>query len=192
MVGRCADNNLELTVSKKTPIRPLSLNGMEVEQVDSFRFLGTTISSDLSLGKITLCITKAQQRLYFLRQFRRFGIAQEIMIRFYHAIIESILTFSIVVLFGRAGQDEKQQVEAIVMGASRFIASELPSIQSIYHARCARKSRSITRDTTHPVNHLFELLSSGKRYRNIKTRTTRHKNSFYPQAVRHLNGEVVP
>ena len=91
MVGWCTDNNLELNVSKtkevivdfrrkKTHIRPLSLYGVEVEQVESSRFLGTTISSDLSWDKNTLCITKkAQQRLYFLRQLRRFGIAQEIM-----------------------------------------------------------------------------------------------------------------
>ena len=143
MVGWCADNNLQLNVSKtkeiivnfhrkKTPIHPLSLNGVEVEQVESFIFLGTTISSDLSWGKNTLCITKkAQQRLYFLRQFRRFCIAQVIMIHFYHAIIESILTFSIVVWFSCADQEEKQQLEATVRGASRIIGSELPSIQSI-------------------------------------------------------------
>ena len=199
MVGWCADNNLKLNVSKtkemivdfrrkKTLIRPLSLNGVEVEQVESFRFLGTTISSDLSWDKNTLCITKkAQQRLYFLRQPRRFGIAQEIMIRFYRTIIESIIIFSIVVWFGRAGQEEKQQLDAIVKGASRIIGSELPSIEYIYQARCAQKSRGIAWDTTHPANHLFELLPSGKRYRSVKTRTTRHKNSFYPQAVRHLN-----
>ena len=69
MLGWCTDNNLELNVSKskemivdfrrkKTPIRPLSLNGVEIEQVESFRFLRTTISSDLSWGKNTLCITK--------------------------------------------------------------------------------------------------------------------------------------
>ena len=77
MVSWSADNNLELNVSKtkemivdfrrkKTPIRPLSLNGVEVEEVESFRFLGTIISSDLSWGKNTLCITKqAKQRMYF-------------------------------------------------------------------------------------------------------------------------------
>ena len=48
-----------------------------------------------------------------------------------HAIIESILTFSIVVWFSCTGQEEKQQLEAIVKDASRIIGSELPSIQSI-------------------------------------------------------------
>ena len=38
-----------------------------------------------------------------------------------------------VVWFGRAGQEEKQQLEAIVKGTSRIIGSELPSTESIYH-----------------------------------------------------------
>ena len=75
------------------------------------------------------------------------------MIRFYRAIIESILTFSIVVWFSHANQEEKQQLEPTVKGASRIIGRELSFIESNYHAHCARKSRSIARDTTHPANH---------------------------------------
>ena len=132
---------------KKTPIRSLSLslNGVEIKQVEFFRFLGTTISSDLSWGKNTLCITKKNgtttHEAYFLRQLRRFGIAQEIVICYYRAIIENILTFSIVLWFGLAGQEEeKQRLEAIVKGASIIIGRELPYTETTYHARCARKS----------------------------------------------------
>ena len=60
------------------------------------------------------------------------------------------------------------------------------NVESIYHARCAHKFRSIVRDTTHPAHHLFELLPSDKRYRSI----TRLNNSFYLQAVRHFKAEV--
>ncbi|KAI0243339.1 Solute carrier family 23 member 1 [Lamellibrachia satsuma] len=92
MIGWCAYNKVELNDSHpKTPLRPLSLNGAEIEQIESFRFLGTKISRDPSCGKNTVCITrKAQQRLNFLRQLRRFGIAQEIMIHFCRAIFESL------------------------------------------------------------------------------------------------------
>ncbi|KAI0218619.1 Exoskeleton protein RP43 [Lamellibrachia satsuma] len=43
-----------------------------------------------------------------------------------------------------------------------------------------------------PANRLFEPLPAGKRYRSIKTRNTRLKNSFYPQAVRHEDVFLVP
>ena len=42
------------------------------------------------------------------------------------------------------------------------------------------------RDSLHPAHHLFELLPSGKRYKSIKTRTTRFVSSFFlPQRHHH-------
>ena len=37
-------------------------------------------------------------------------------------------------------------------------------------------------------NHVFTLLSSGRRYQSWKARTERLKRSFFPQAIRYLNG----
>ncbi len=42
---------------------------------------------------------KAQQRLYFIRQLRKFNLSQELLKQFYSAIIESILCTSITVCF---------------------------------------------------------------------------------------------
>ena len=59
LVMWCSENNLELNVSKTkeivvdfrrktTLISPLTINGSKVEVVDTFKFLGIHISSDLS------------------------------------------------------------------------------------------------------------------------------------------------
>ncbi len=40
---------------------------------------------------------------------------------------------------------------------------------------------------SHPAHSLFELLPSGRRYRALSTRTTRHRNSFFPQAIHLMN-----
>ncbi len=42
---------------------------------------------------------------------------------------------------------------------------------------------------SHPVHSLFELLQSGwrRRYRALSTRTTRHRNGFFPQAIHLMN-----
>ena len=73
-------NDLELNVSntkemvfdfrkKKTPLVPLTIAGEAVEEVRSFKFLGTTISSDLKWDEnFSSAIKKAHQRLFFLRQ----------------------------------------------------------------------------------------------------------------------------
>ncbi len=40
---------------------------------------------------------------------------------------------------------------------------------------------------SHPAHSLFELLPSGRRYRALSTRTTRHRNSFFPRAIHLMN-----
>ncbi|XP_061135704.1 carbohydrate deacetylase isoform X4 [Syngnathus typhle] len=63
---------------------------------DTFKFLGTTISRDLKwTGHIDSVRKKAQQRLYFLRQLKKFNLPRELLKTFYTAIIQSVLSTSI-------------------------------------------------------------------------------------------------
>ena len=60
---------------KPTEMAPLLINGGELEIVESFKFLGTTISNDLKWSiNVDIILKKAQQRLFFLRLLRRFGV----------------------------------------------------------------------------------------------------------------------
>ena len=54
-------------------------------------------------------------------------------------------------------------------------------LESIYVARTVQKTKNILADQQHPANQLFHLLPSGRRFRSIKTRTTRFRSSFYSQ-----------
>ncbi len=45
----------------------------------------------------------------------------------------------------------------------------------------------ILKDSTHPGNHLFCLLPSGRRFRSMMAKTERLRRSFFPQAIRLLN-----
>ncbi len=53
-------------------------------------------------NQIDSIVRKAQQRLYFLRQLRKFNLPQELLKPFYSAIIESVLCTSITVWFSSA------------------------------------------------------------------------------------------
>ncbi|KAK3543486.1 hypothetical protein QTP70_023211, partial [Hemibagrus guttatus] len=98
----CSRNNLELNTLKtvemivdfrrNTPaLPPLTIMNSTVPTVASFRFLGTTISQDLKWDThIDATIKKAQQRLYFLRQLRKFNLPQELLIHFYSAVIDIV------------------------------------------------------------------------------------------------------
>ncbi|KAL6113779.1 uncharacterized protein ACO6RY_04687 [Pungitius sinensis] len=85
------------------PPSDLTLCDSPVTTVDSFRFLGSIITQDLKWELNISSITKkAQQRMFFLRQLKKFNLPKTIMLHFYTAIIESILCSSITVWYAAA------------------------------------------------------------------------------------------
>ncbi len=114
----CSLNNLELNMLKtvemivdfrRNPpaLPPLTIMNSSVAAVDSFRFLGTTISQDLNWDNhIESIVKKAQQRLYFLHQLRKFNLPRELLKPFYSAIIELVLCTSITVWFSSANKSD--------------------------------------------------------------------------------------
>ena len=110
-----------------------------MELVDSFKFLGTTIANTLKWDINAETIAKkAQQRMFFLCQLKKFRVNKTILTQFYRAVIESVLTFSITVWFGSASIHNKNVLEGIVKTASKITSSKLPSIESIYTTRTLR------------------------------------------------------
>uniref|UniRef100_A0A672I8N9 Reverse transcriptase domain-containing protein n=2 Tax=Salarias fasciatus TaxID=181472 RepID=A0A672I8N9_SALFA len=195
----CTDNNLLLNVSKTkeivvsfrrshTQYPPLTINGVAVERVSSTKFLGVYISDDLSWTTNTTALAKkAQQRLYFLRKLKRVSVPPPIMITFYRGTIESILTSCITVWGGSCTDYNRKALQRIVRTAERIIGAPLSSLQDLYTTRLTRKAITIVSDANHPAHSLFTLLPSGRRYRSLRSRTTRLTNSFIHQAVRLLN-----
>ncbi len=55
------------------------------------------------------------------------------------------------------------------------------------HQAVHEETRRIISDSSHPSHGLFSLLPSGRRLRSIRTRTSRLRDSFFPQTIRLLN-----
>ncbi len=86
----CQDNCLSLNVSKTKelivdfrkrhlqPYTPLVISGTPVERVSSFKYLGVNISEDLTwTTHIQTQVKKARQRLYHLRQLKKFRVCRD-------------------------------------------------------------------------------------------------------------------
>ncbi|KAK3562237.1 hypothetical protein QTP86_032104, partial [Hemibagrus guttatus] len=168
----CSRNNLELNTLKtvemivdfrrNTPaLPPLTIMNSTVPTVASFRFLGTTISQDLKWDThIDATIKKAQQRLYFLRQLRKFNLPQELLIHFYSAVIESVLCTSITVWFGSATKSDMRRLQRTVRTAERIIGAPLPTLQELYTSRNEEKSQSEIRKLRRELDASQEKVSA--------------------------------
>ncbi|KAL2084975.1 hypothetical protein ACEWY4_020493 [Coilia grayii] len=118
-----------------------------VSKVDSFKFLGSIISQDLKWeSNINAILKKAQQRMYFLRQLRKHGLPQELLVTFYTAVVESILCSSITVWFGAATQQDKHRLQRTIRSAERIIGAPLPSLQDLYIGRSRKRAENIIKD----------------------------------------------
>ncbi len=103
----------------------------------------------------------------------------------------SVLTQCISVWYGNSSNQDCKALQRVVRLAERISGSALPSLQDIYLKRCRSRAAKIIKDSTHPGNHLFCLLPSGKRFRSMMAKTERLRRSFFPQAIRLLNTNPV-
>ncbi len=96
---------------------------------ESFRFLGTTVSQDLKRDNhIESIVKKAQQRLFFLHQLRKFNLSQELLKQFFSAIIKYILCTSITDWYNSTIKSELRRLRRVVRTAERIIGTTLPSL----------------------------------------------------------------
>ena len=197
----CLKNNLHLNASKtkemlvdfgRTQERdytPVSINGTPVERVDTFKYLGVQITDDLTWSThLDTVGKKARQRLYHLRRLKKFRASKPVLRSFYTCTIESMLTGNITAWYGNTTIQDRKALQRVVRSAERTIGGKLPNLADIYTKRCKGKTSSILKDPSHPGYGLFSLLRSGNRYRSLAAKTERLRKSFYPQAVRYLNG----
>uniref|UniRef100_A0A3P9ISK5 Reverse transcriptase domain-containing protein n=1 Tax=Oryzias latipes TaxID=8090 RepID=A0A3P9ISK5_ORYLA len=195
----CSGNNLHLNTTKTKEIildfrkgkvnpPPLYINGVSVDRVHSIRYLGVLITEDLSwTANTTAAVGKAQQRLHFLRILRRNNLDKKLLVTFYRATIESILTYCITAWYAGCSAADRKALQRVINTAQKITGSPLPSLEDIASSRYTSRARQIIKGSHHPNHHLFQLLPSGRRYRSHKARTNRLKNSFFPRAVNLLN-----
>ncbi len=144
------------------------ISGTTVERVSSFKY----ISEDLPrTAHIQTQVKKARQRLYHLRQLRKFRVSPAILKTFYSGAIESVLTQCISVWYGNATNQDCKALQRVVHLAERISGTALTSQQDIYLKRCKSRAAKIIKDSNHPGKHLLILLPSGKRFRSMMAKT---------------------
>ena len=198
----CSNSYLELNVKKtkelvfderpdKPPFEPIVISNENVDVVDSFKYLGTTIDNDLNFQENTDQIyRKCQQRLYLLRKLKSFDVCSEILQTVYRSMIESVLIFNIACWYNFLTLTNKKKLDRIVKLGSKIIGIQQVPLSTLYQKSVQRKGKSIINCEDHPLFPEFELLPSKRRYR-IPLSKKKFRKSFVPSAVTILNSGVM-
>ncbi|KAK0134739.1 hypothetical protein N1851_029630 [Merluccius polli] len=71
--------------------------------------------------------------------------------------------------------------------AGAWAPPPMPNLKDLYTSRTLRRAGKIVADPSHPRHKCFETLPSGRRLRSIRTKTSPHKNCFFPSATSLIN-----
>ncbi len=202
----CQENHLSLNIDKTKELvvdyrrqsrehTPITIDKTPVERVTSFKFLGVHITEDLTWSAHTdAVLKKAHQRRHssswdgwgsLERAPESSGPSTPALWRAsWPAVSPPGLETAPLATAGLC--------KGVVRTARHIVGGELPSLQDIYTRPCTRKARRIIKDSSHPSHSLLSLLPSGRRLRSIRSRTSRLRDSFFPQAIRLMNSQKWP
>ena len=123
LAGWCTDNDLILNVSKTkelmlcnlrdNPVHcNLNINGNDVEQVESFKYLGTVLDRKLRFNENTAEVTKkARKRLYIMKKLYAMHISVPLRIQCYTTFIECVFLFHLSTVYGHLSATSKKAIE---------------------------------------------------------------------------------
>ena len=195
----CDAHHLQLNVSKtkevtfdfrkkSEPHQPLIINGKEIEQVDEYKYLGTTIAHTLDWTNNTTALRKkSNQRIYFLRMLNNVHVDRTILHLFYQALIQSVLTYNLICYFGNGTQLNRDHMDRVRRVAQRIIGQDLPSLSNLFEQRVLSKMEKIMKDQSHPLNKNYTFNRSGIRLRVPRTNRARFRQSFVANSIHMFN-----
>ena len=168
---------------------PILIHGERVEQVRSYKYLGIYFDPQLNwANQVDSVCSRINQRMHFLRRLRVHGVANNIMMLFYRANIESIIRYGITTWFGNLSVKLKSQLQNLIKRAGKIIGMQPPCpLQEIFERTVRKQGLKITCDPNHILHKEFELMPSGRRYRVPTCRLNRYRFSFVPQSIKALN-----
>jgi hypothetical protein len=101
---------------------PLYSESGYIERVASVKLLGVHLDANLSWSShIEAIVSKATQRLYFLKQLKRAGVPHAQLIHFYLAVIRPVLEYAAPVWHHLLNKTQAEKIEAIQRRAIKII-----------------------------------------------------------------------
>ena len=154
LAGWCHDNDLFLNVSKTKELllcnlrdnpvyENLIIDGHNVEQVDSFKYLETVIEERLRFQEHSMeVIKKARKRLYIMKKLCARRVSGPLRVQCYTTFIECIFLYHLSTVFGHLSAMSRKSINRVLDLASFLGDYDFNTIETVYErlmkTRCLR------------------------------------------------------
>ncbi|KAI4897172.1 hypothetical protein NFI96_015223, partial [Prochilodus magdalenae] len=109
--------------------QPVCIEGVEVEMVKTYRYLGLHLDERLDWSANTdILYMKGQSRLYCLRRLGAFNICRKLLQMFYQTVVSSCLFYAVVCWGGSIKKRDEMRLDRLVRRAGSVIGVELDSV----------------------------------------------------------------
>ncbi|XP_060770815.1 uncharacterized protein LOC132881852 [Neoarius graeffei] len=197
----CKSNHLQLNIGKtkemlvdfrrsRPTLQPISIEGVDVEMVRTYKYLGVHLDDKLDWTVNTDTLYRnGESRLYFLRRLGSFRICRKLLLMFYQSVVASVLFCAVVSWGGSIKKRDTGWLDRLVRNAGSVLGTELESLTSVAERRALSKLLSIMDNVHHPLHSAIirQKSSFSGRLLSLPCTTDRFRKSFVPQAIRLFN-----
>ncbi|KAK0148991.1 RNA-directed DNA polymerase from mobile element jockey [Merluccius polli] len=167
----CRLNNLHLNTAKtkemvvdfrrsKPALLPVTIEGVNVEVVDTYKYLGVHLDDKLDWSVNTAAVyKKGQSRLYFLRRLRSFNVCSKLLWMVYQSVVASVLFYAVACWGGSTRKRDAGRLDRLVRKAGSVVGAELECITSVSDKRTLNKLLNILDNDCHP---LYSIITQQK------------------------------
>ena len=188
-VSWCKSNNLILNTSKTKEMvfdfskshdvtSSVFIDGIEIERVLDFKYLGTFFSEDLKWHTNSdKLYKKIKSRFYAFSKFKSFNPSNEQCFNFIQSLVLPILLYNSEMWFYSCTESERSML------LKPFQRNDFNcDIRSLIDDRIFSSAVTFYSDQDHVLNPCY--VSNRKYFTSAKCRTTRFLNSFVPYSIR--------
>ncbi|KAI3370902.1 hypothetical protein L3Q82_007411 [Scortum barcoo] len=158
----CLRNNLQINAGKTkelvvdfrrrshSPPAPVSIQGMDIDTVKSYKYLGVHLNDSLDWSDNTnALVKKGNSRLFLLRRLRSFGVQGPLLRTFYDSVVASAIFYGIVCWASSITDRDRRRNGQTGHSDS---SGQLLQCERLLHPRCV-KERSRRTEHAPPLIH---------------------------------------
>ncbi|KAI4872033.1 hypothetical protein NFI96_006516 [Prochilodus magdalenae] len=170
-VDWCLQNHLQINAGKtkelvvdfrrcRHPLPLVNIRGMDIERVDSYKYLGVHLNNKLDWSVNTTALHKGQSRLYLLRRLRSCGVQGALLRTFFHTVVASALFYGVVCWGSSISTADRKRLDQLLKRAGSVLGSPLDPVQVVGDRRTLAKLASMLENDSHPMHETLAALGS--------------------------------